>query len=116
MDTNVPLRGKLYRTTRITAFKKTFKLVKEVSKGLRHDLNIAHPVWAYDAHTLDLIKGSPFPSKTKAETGTGVNRTILTQTIDTGKPEGKKSIYFYNRQLTDKEIKVLLTKADKVRT
>ena len=49
LDTNVPLRGKLYRTTPIIDFKNTFKLAKTVSKGLRHDLNIAQTVWAYDA-------------------------------------------------------------------
>ena len=66
--------------------------------------------------TLDLIKGSPFTSKTKAETGTGVDRTIITNVIDTGKSEGTKCIYFYSRQLTGKEIKVLLTKADTIHT
>lgn len=116
LDTNVPLRGKLCSSTPIVDFKETFKLAKAVSKGMRHDLNIAQTVWAYDAHTLELTKGSPFASKTQASTGTDVHRNVITNVLDTGKPEGIKGIYFYSRQLTGKEIKGLLAKVDTVQT
>lgn len=108
IDTNIQFRGKLYYTKPIFNFKKVFNLVKSVSKDLKFNSNIAKEVWAYNAHTLDLIKGSPFISKTTASIELGISRNVISYFIDTYKVEGIKGTYLFSKQLTDKEINKLL--------
>ena len=108
IDTNVPFRGKLYYTKPITDMMETFNLVKNVSNDLKINSNIATNVWAYDAKTLELIKGSPFFSKTQASKAIGISRNVINYFIDTNKAEGVKETYLYTRPLTDAEIKNLM--------
>ena len=61
-DTNVPFRNKLYYSKPIIDFELTFNLFKTASSDLNLNSNIAKQVWVYNAKTLELIKGSPFPS------------------------------------------------------
>lgn len=109
MDTNIPFRGKLYNSKPIIDLKETFKLVKTVSNDFKLNSNIAQEVWAYDAQTLELIKGNPFVSKTQASDALGISRNVISYFIDTSKAEGTKGTYLLSKQLTDKEIKKLLT-------
>ena len=109
LDTNVPFRNKLYISKPITDFELTFNLVKSVSKDLKLDSNIAKEVWAYNAKTLNLITGSPFPSKTLASIILRINRNLITYYLDTFKPAGSfKNIYLFSRQLNNKEVFQLL--------
>lgn len=77
-DTNVPFRNKLYYSKPIINFELTFNLSNRASSGLMLNSNIAKQVWAYNAKTLELIKGSPFPSKSQASTSIGVSRNVIT--------------------------------------
>uniref|UniRef100_UPI002000D988 hypothetical protein n=1 Tax=Exserohilum turcicum TaxID=93612 RepID=UPI002000D988 len=61
-DTNVPFRNKLYYSKPIIDFELTFNLFKTASSDLNLNSNIAKQVWVYNAKTLELIKGSPFPN------------------------------------------------------
>ncbi len=108
-DTNIPFKGKLYNSKPIIDFKETFKLVKTVSNDFKLNSNIAQEVWAYDAQTLELIKGNPFVSKTQASDAIGISRNVINYFIDTSKAEGIKGTYLFSKQLTDKEINKLLT-------
>ncbi len=108
IDTNVPFRGKLYFTKPITDVMETFNLVKNVSNDLKINSNIAINVWVYDAKTVELIKGSPFFSKTQASNAIGISRNVINYFIDTNKAEGVKGTYLYTRPLTDTEIKNLI--------
>lgn len=102
IDTNIPFRGKLYNSKPIIDLKETFKLVKTVSNDFKLNSNIAQEVWAYDAQTLELIKGNPFVSKTQASDAIGISRNVLNYFIDTSKAEGIKGTYLFSKQLTDK--------------
>lgn len=107
-DTNVPFRDKLYFTKPIKDFELTFNLAKSTSSGLKLNSNMAKEVWVYDAKTLELIKGSPFPSKTQASSYIGVSRNVISYFIDTWKAEGVKGTYLFSRQLEVKEVENLL--------
>jgi len=104
MDTNIPFRGKLYYSQPILNLKEIFDSVKNVSNELKLNSNIAKKVWAYDAKTLELIKGSPFVSKSQASKALGISRDVINYFIDTNKSEGIKSTYLYSNQLNNKEI------------
>ena len=109
IDTNIPFRGKLYNSKPIIDLKETFKLVKTVSNDFKLNSNIAQEVWAYNAQTLELIKGNPFVSKTQASHAIGISRNVINYFIDTSKAEAIKGTYLFSKQLTDKEINKLLT-------
>lgn len=109
IDTNIPFRGKLYNSKPIIDLKETFKLVKTVSNDFKLNSNIAQEVWAYDAQTLELRKGNPFVSKTQASHAIGISRNVINSFIDTSKAEGIKGTYLFSKQLTDEEIRKLLT-------
>lgn len=104
MDTNIPFRGKLYYSQPILNLNETFKLVKNVSEDLKLNSNIAQEVWAYDAKSLELIKGSPFVSKTQASKNLGISRKVIDYFIDTGKAEGINGTYLYTKPLTNEAI------------
>jgi hypothetical protein len=57
---------------------------------------------------LELVKGSPFFSKTKASRVLGIRRTVIDYFLDKGKAEGVKGNYLYSRPLYEKEIKSLI--------
>lgn len=101
MDTNIPFIGKLYYSQPILNLEEIFDLVKNVSKDLKLNSNIAQKVWAYDANTLELIKGSPFVSKTQASKFLGISRKVIDYFIDTDKADGVKGTYLYTKPLTD---------------
>lgn len=116
-DTNVPFRGKLYFSEPIKNFELTFNLAKDVSSDLKLNSNIAKEVWVYDAKTLELIKGSPFPSKGQASLALGISRNVISYFIDTGAPdaEGINGTYLFSRQLEDKEVQNLLDSSHTLR-
>jgi len=107
-DTNVPFRNKLYYSKPIINFELTFNLFKTASSGLNLNSNIAKQVWVYNAKTLELIKGSPFPSKTQASVSVGISRNVITYFIDTWKAEGVKGTYLFSRPLEAKEVENLI--------
>ena len=120
-DTNVPFRNKLYYSKPIIDFELTFNLFKTASSDLNLNSNIAKQVWVYNAKTLELIKGSPFPSffssyeitskknnKTQASVSVGFSRNVITYFIDTWKAEGVKGTYLFSRPLEAKEVQNLM--------
>jgi hypothetical protein len=111
-DTNIPFRNKLYLSTPIIDFEFTFNLVKSLLKDFKFKSNIAKEVWAYDAKTLELVKGSPFSSKNQASNSIGISRNVINYFIDKWKPEGVKGTYLFSRQLEDKEIKNIVECSD----
>ena len=74
----------------IVDFEYTFNLVKNLIKDFKFKDNTAKVVWAYDAITLELVKGSPFSSMVKASNIIGIGRNVISYFIDTFKPEGVK--------------------------
>jgi len=82
----------------------SFNLAKSISSGLKLNSNIAKEVWIYDAFTLELVKGSPFPSRTQASNALVISRNVISYFIDTGKAESIKGTYIFSRQLEDKEV------------
>lgn len=68
----------------------------------------AKEVWIYDAKTLELVKASPFPSRTQPSHPLVISRNVISYFIDTGKAEGIKGTYIFSRQLEDKEVQNLL--------
>lgn len=115
MDTNIPFRGKLYYNQPILNLKDIFDSVKNVSNELKLNSNIAKKVWAYDAQTLELRKGSPFVSKSQASKILGINRDVINYFIDANKAEGLKGTYLYSNQLNEKEINKLLNNVDSLK-
>ena len=107
INTNVPFRNKLCYSNPITDLDLTISLVKTSSSGLNLDSNIAKRIWAYDAKSLEPIKGSPFPSKTQASTYIAISRSVIIYLIDTWKAEGTKGTYIFSRPLLKLEIKKL---------
>ena len=108
MDTNIPFKGKLYYSNLILNLKEKFDLVKNISNELKINSNIAKKVWAYDAKTLELIKGSPFVSKSQASKVLSISRDVISYFIDTYKAEGIKGTYLFSNQLNCEEINKLL--------
>lgn len=109
-NTSIPYRGKLFFNYPITDFNLVFEQTKKLTpKGLLNRV-ISTQVWAYDAINLELIKGSPFPSKNKAAKALGISRATLDLVIDKGGTAGSKAIYVYSRRLSVEEIKPLLAK------
>ena len=106
-DTNVPFRGKLYFTKSIIDFNSTLDLVNNTLKDVKIISNVAQKVWAYDALTLNLIKGSPFESKTQASNILNFSKNVLNYFIDTNKPEGIKGTYLFSKPLKESEIQSL---------
>lgn len=106
-DTNVPFRGKLYFTKPVIDFNSTLDLVNNTLKDVKIISNIAQKVWAYDALTLNLIKGSPFESKTQASNILNLSRNVINYFIDTNKPEGIKGTYLFSKPLKESEIQSL---------
>ena len=86
----------------------TFNLAKNISSDLKLNSNIAKEVWVYDAKTLELVKGSPFSSKTQASRVVGISHNVINYFIDSGKAEGIKGTYLFSRQLDTKEIQKYL--------
>jgi len=107
INTNVPFRNKLYYSNPITDLDLTFSIVKTSSSGLNLDSNIAKQVWAYDAKSLDPLKGSPYASKTQASAYIGISRSVITYFIDRWKAEGIKGTYIFSRPLLELEINKL---------
>ena len=72
-NTSIPYRGKLFFNYPITDFNKVVpglrpskeESLKLTPKGLLNRV-ISTQVWAYDASTLEQLKGSPFASKAQA--------------------------------------------------
>ena len=106
-DTNVPFRDKLYYTKPIIDFNSTLDQVNSILKDVKIISNIAQKVWAYDAITLNLIKGSPFESKGQASNILGISRKVINYFIDTNKPEGVKGTYLFSKPLEESEIQSL---------
>lgn len=106
-DTNVPFRGRLYYTKAIIDFNSTLDQIKNNLKDVKIYSNMAIKVWAYDAKTLTLLKGSPFESKTQAANHIGISRDVINYFLDTKKPEGVKGTYLFSRPLEDIEKKDL---------
>ena len=106
-DTNVPFRGKLYFTKSIIDFNFTLDLVNNTLKDVKIISNIAQKVWAYDALTLNLIKGSPFESKSQASNILNFSKNVLNYFIDTNKPEGIKGTSLFSKPLKESEIQSL---------
>ena len=106
-DTNVPFRGKLYFTKSIIDFNSTLDLVNITLKDVKIISNVAQKVWAYDALTLNLIKGSPFESKSQASNILNFSKNVLNYFIDTNKPEGIKGTYLFSKPLKESEIQSL---------
>lgn len=73
---------------------------------------ISTQVWAYDAISLELIKGSPFTSKNIAAKTLGIPRATLDLVLDKGHTAGSKAIYVYSRPLSVKEIESLRIKVE----
>jgi hypothetical protein len=115
MDTNIPFKGKLYYSNPIFNLKEIFDLVKNISNELNLNSNIAKKVWAYDAKTLELIKGSPFVSKTQASKVLSISRDVISYFIDTNKAEGIKGTYLFSIQLNCEEINKLLNNVDSLK-
>jgi hypothetical protein len=115
MDTNIPFKGKLYYSNSIFNLKEIFDLAKNISNELNLNSNIAKKVWAYDAKTLELIKGSPFVSKTQASKVLSISRDIISYFIDTNKAEGIKGTYLFSNQLNCEEINKLLNNVDSLK-
>lgn len=115
IDTNIPFRSKLYYSKPLLNLIKTFDLVKKVSKELKLNSNIAKEVWAYDAKTLELIKGSPFVSKSQAYKILGISRDVISYFIDTNKAEGIKGTYLFSNKLNYREINKLLKNVDSLK-
>lgn len=107
-NTSIPYRCKLFYTDPIVDFNQVFESSKQNTPSGLVNRVIAIKVWCYDAKTLELIKGSPFDSKTKASKALGIRRSVIDYFLDTGKAEGVKGTYLYTRPITDKEIKNLL--------
>lgn len=106
-DTYIPYRGKLVFTSLIVDFNQAFEASNTNTPiGLVNKV-LAVKIWCYDAKTLDLIKGSPFDSKTQASKCLGISRRVIDSFLDTGKPEGVKGTYLYSRPITNSEIKTL---------
>ncbi len=55
----------MYYSNLILNLKEKFDLVKNISNEFKINSNIAKKVWAYNAKTLELIKGSPLFLKVK---------------------------------------------------
>jgi len=115
MDTNIPFKGKLYYSNPIFHLKEIFDLVKNISNELNLNSNIAKKVWAYDAKTLELIKGSPFISKSQASKVLSISRDVISYFIDTNKAEGIKGTYLFSNQLNCEEINKLLNNVDSLK-
>ena len=110
-NTSIPYRGKLFFNYPITDFSQVFEESKKLTpKGLLNRV-ISTQVWAYDAISLELIKGSPFASKTKAAKALYIPRATIDLVIDKGGTAGSKAIYVYSRPLSVAEIKPLIAKA-----
>jgi|HigsolmetaGSP11D_1036233.scaffolds.fasta_scaffold05338_2 hypothetical protein len=114
-DTNVPFRNKLYYTKPIIDFNSTLDQVNSILKDVKITSNIAQKVWAYDAKTLNLIKGSPFESKTQASNTLGISRYVISYFIDTNKPEGVKGTYLFSKPLEESEIQSLKKLSEDIR-
>lgn len=111
-NTSIPYRGKLFFNYPITDFNKVLEESQKLTpKGLLNRV-ISTQVWAYDAVTLELLKGSPFASKVKAAKALGIPRATLDLVLDKGGTAGSKAIYVYSRPLSAKEIKALIAKAE----
>lgn len=107
-DTSIPYRGKLVYTNPIEDLDEVFEASKKnTPQGLLNKV-IPVKVWVYEAKTLELVKGSPFFSKTKASKVLGIRRRVIDYFLDKGKAEGVKGNYLYSRPLDNKEIKSLL--------
>jgi hypothetical protein len=115
MDTNIPFKGKLYYSYPIFNLKEIFDLVKNISNELNLNSNIAKKVWAYDAKTLELIKGSPFVSKTQASKVLSISRDVISYFIDTNKAEGIKGTYLFSNKLNCENINKLLNNVDSLK-
>lgn len=110
-NTSIPYRGKLFFNYPITDFSQVFEESRKLTpKGLLNRV-ISTQVWAYDAINLELIKGSPFASKTKAAKALHIPRVTIDLVIDKGGTAGSKAIYVYSRPLSATEIKPLIVKA-----
>lgn len=109
-NTSIPYRGKLFFNYPITDFNKVFEESKKLTpKGLLNRV-IRTQVWAYDAITLELLRGSPFASKIQAAKALRIPRATLDLVIDKGRTAGPKAIYVYSIPLSDKEIQALIAK------
>ena len=112
MDTNIPFKGKLYYSNLILNLKEKFDLAKNISNELKINSNIAKKVWAYDAKRLELIKGSPFVSKSQASKVLNISRDVISYFIDSYKAEGIKATYLFSNKLNCEEINKLLNNVD----
>jgi hypothetical protein len=109
-NTSIPYRGKLFFNYPITDFNKVLEeSLMLTPKGLLNRV-ISTQVWAYDASTLEQLKGSPFASKSQAAKALGVPRATLDLVMDKGKAAGSKAIYVYSKSVSVKDIKALIAK------
>ncbi len=71
-------------------------------------------IWAYDAYTLNPIKGNPFFSKNQAAVSLGISYTLLNLWLDKERACGP-GYYFFTNPLSLDKIKALLDKAKDLR-
>jgi len=107
-NTSIPYRGKLFFTNQIMDLNKVFEESQKITPKGQVNKIVSIKVWAYNALTLKLVNGSPFPSKTKASAALGIGRSVIDYFLDTGKAEGVKGNYLYSRKLKASDIKSLL--------
>ena len=105
----------MYYGNPIFNLKEIFDLVKNISNELKLNSNIAKKVWVYDAKRLELIKGSPFVSKTQPSKVLSISRDVISYFIDTNKAEGIKGTYLFSNQLNCEEMNKLLNNADSLK-
>lgn len=99
---------KLFYTQPIINFDLAFESSKQNTPSGLINRVISIKLWVYDAKTLELIKGSPFYSKSQASKSIGINRKVIDYFIDTFKAEGVKGTYLFTRPLENKEINNLI--------
>ena len=108
-NTSIPYRNKLFFNYPITDFNKVLEESQKLTpKGLLNRVSVQ--AWTYDAVTLELLKGSPFASKTQAAKALDIPRATLDVVLDKGRTAGSKAIYVYSRPLTAKKTKALIGK------
>ena len=110
-NTGIPYRNKFFYSRPLVDFMQVWKESLRITpKGLTNKIR-SKRVFAYNAKTLQGMSGTPFISINKA---LGVHRSSIEFNLDKGKPViARKSgyvIYFYSRDLSIVEKKILLKK------
>lgn len=108
LNTNVPYRGLLFYTNPIQNFESTYDLVKNATKDLKLDHNIAKEVWVYSSSPEGDIQGQSFPSREKVAKFLNISTNLVRYHIDNWKPGGINGNYLFSKQLTENELQDLI--------